>query len=184
LISQRKNQNMQDTDFRIRPAEPQDLPAILNIYNHVIATSTAVYTRDPVDLANRRQWFDERRGLGYPIHVAVDGGEVLGFASFGDFRGWWGYRFTVEHMVHVRDDCRGRGVGRALVESLFAPALALGKHSMIAGIDADNDGSILFHERLGFVKVAHLPEVGHKFGRWLDLILMQRLLDEPGAQRA
>ncbi|MDA5193738.1 GNAT family N-acetyltransferase [Govanella unica] len=171
-------------DLQVRAAAVRDLPDILAIYNYVIATSTAVYTCEPVDLANRRAWFEERGRSGYPVLVAEAGGEILGFASFGDFRAWWGYRFTVEHMVHVQDGCRGRGVGRALVEGLFAPALALGKHAMIGGIDADNAASIHFHERLGFSKVGHLPEVGHKFGRWLDLVFMQRILDTPGAPRA
>jgi phosphinothricin acetyltransferase len=119
------------------------------------------------------------------VLVAVAGSEVLGFASFGEWRGAWpGYRYTVEHSVHVRGDVRGRGVGRALLEALFPAALALGKHVMIGGIDAANDASIRFHARLGFERVACFREVGHKFGRWLDLIFMQRFLDPPGAPRA
>ena len=117
--------------------------------------------------------------------VATDsGGDVLGFA-FGDWRGAWpGYRYAVEHSVHVRNDVRERGIGRALVESLFPLALGLAKHVMIGGIDAANDASIRFHERLGFERVAHFREVGHKFGRWLDLVFMQRFLDQPGAIRS
>jgi len=84
----------------------------------------------------------------------------------------------------VRDDVRGQGVGRALVEALFPRALALGKHAMIGGIDAANDASIRFHERLGFERVAHFREVGHKFGRWLDLVFMQRFMDAPGTPRS
>ena len=116
--------------------------------------------------------------------VAADADEVVGFASFGEWRGTWpGYRYTVEHSVHVRRDRRGRGIGRRLVEALFPRAGELGKHVMIGGIDADNAGSIRFHERLGFERVAHFREVGHKFGRWLDLVFVQRLLDAPGAAR-
>jgi L-amino acid N-acyltransferase len=96
---------------------------------------------------------------------------------------WRGYRYTVEHTVHVRHDVRGRGVGSLLVETLFPRAMALGKHVMIGGIDAANDASIRFHERLGFERVAYFREVGHKFGGWLDLVFMQRFLDAPGAQR-
>ena len=102
---------------------------------------------------------------------------MAGFASFGDFRPWPGYRFTVEHSVHVRADCRGRGVGGALMTPLVARARDLGKHVMIAGVDAENLASQRFHERLGFVKVAHFREVGFKFGRWLDLVFLQRRLD-------
>ena len=108
--------------------------------------------------------------------MACDSSGVLGFSTFGDFRAWPGYRYTVEHTVHVRADRRGQGVGRRLVEALFPRAAALGKHMMIAGVDAANDASIRFHERLGFVRAAHLREVGYKFGRWLDLVLLQRPL--------
>jgi L-amino acid N-acyltransferase len=170
----------------VRAATDGDLPAILAIYNEVIATSTAVYALEPAALDERREWFSSRCAMGFPVVVAVDPPEdVLGFASFGEWRGAWpGYRYTVEHSVHVRHDVRGRGVGRALVEALFPRALALGKHVMIGGIDAANDASIRFHERLGFERVAHFREVGHKFGRWLDLVFMQRFLDPQGAWRA
>jgi len=169
----------------IRAASEDDLPEILAIYNDVIATSTAVYTCEPASLDERRAWFSTRRTQGFPVLVAADGGHVLGFASFGEWRGAWpGYRYTVEHSVHVRADVRGRGVGRALVEALFPAALALGKHVMIGGIDAVNEASIRFHARLGFEHVAYFHEVGHKFGRWLDLIFMQRFLDPRGSSRA
>jgi phosphinothricin acetyltransferase len=169
---------------RIRDATPEDLPAILEIFNEVIANTTAVYFLQPTTLDERRAWFDARRRAGYPVLVADDGGAVLGFASFGEFRGVWpGYRYSVEHSVHVRADSRGRGLGRLLIESLFEPARALGKHVMIGGIDADNAASLGLHEALGFVRVAHMREVGHKFGRWLDLVFVQRMLDAPGAAR-
>jgi L-amino acid N-acyltransferase len=169
----------------IRAASEADLPGILAIYNDVIATSTAVYTSEPATLDERRAWFSTRHAHGFPVLVAADRDQVLGFASFGEWRGAWpGYRCTVEHSVHVRADVRGRGVGRALVEALFPAALALGKHVMIGGIDAANDASIRFHARLGFERVACFREVGHKFGRWLDLIFMQRFLDPPGSSRA
>lgn len=168
----------------VRPATPADLPGLLAIYNEVIATSTAVYAIDPVDLAERRAWLDGRTSAGHPVLVAADGGDVLGFASFGDWRGAWpGYRHTVEHSVHVRADRRGTGLGRALVEALFPLAAGLGKHVMLGGIDADNAGSIRFHERLGFTPVAHFREVGRKFGRWLDLVFVQRWIDAPGTPR-
>jgi L-amino acid N-acyltransferase YncA len=172
--------------MEIRDALAGDLPAILAIYNQVIATSTAVYRDDPVDLANRRTWFDERRARGQPVLVASDAtsglpGGILGFASFGPFRDWPGYRHTVEHMVHVHAETRGRGVGRALIEALLARAQAMGLHVMIAGIDADNAGSIALHEKLGFEQSGHMREVGVKFGRWLDLVFMQkRLGNGPG----
>jgi len=120
---------------------------------------------------------------GYPVLVAEDASGVTGFASFGDFRPRPGYRFSVEHSVYVRDDRRGHGVGGALMAALLARATAMGKHVMIAGVDAENTASLRFHERLGFERVAHFREVGFKFGRWLDLVFLQRRLDRdrPGA---
>jgi len=170
----------------VRAATESDLPGILAIYNEVIANSTAVYALEPATLDERRAWYMSRSALGFPVVVATDpDDDVLGFASFGEWRGAWpGYRYTVEHSVHVRNDVRGRGIGRALVESLFPLALGLGKHVMIGGIDAANDASIRFHERLGFERVAHFREVGHKFGRWLDLVFMQRYLDAAGTTRS
>ena len=160
----------------IRDAREDDLPGLLAIYNDVIATSTAVYAEDPVTLENRRTWWQGRVEQGYPVLVAADATGVVGFASFGDFRAWPGYRFTVEHSVHVRADRRGTGVGSALMLPLITRGSALGKHVMIAGVDASNAGSLRFHERLGFEAVAHFREVGFKFGRWLDLVFLQRFL--------
>ena len=168
----------------VRPATIADLPGILEIYNEVVATSTAIYALQASTLDERRAWMDERADLGYPVLVAADKKKILGYSSFTDWRSaWGGYRFTIEHSVHVHVDARGRGIGAKLVKALFPFALHLGKHVMIGAIDAANAGSIRFHERLGFTRVAEFHEVGHKFGRWLDLAFMQRLLDEPGAPR-
>ncbi len=112
--------------------------------------------------------------------VAEDGGEVVGWAGLGDFRDtarWPGYRFTVEHSVHVRRDHWGRGTGRALLDALAARAQAAGKRVMVAAVDGDNRAAIGFHERIGFVQVGRLPGVGEKFGRRLDLVLLQRELE-------
>lgn len=111
----------------------------------------------------------------------VDGGDmvVVGFAAYGDFRGagrWPGYRFTVENTVHVAEQVWGAGAGRALMEALIATATEQGMHVMVAAIDSDNEVSIRFHEQLGFVVVGRMPEVGRKFDRWLDLVLMQLVL--------
>lgn len=160
--------------MEIRDAGAADLPGLLAIYNEVIATSTAVYSYVPATLEDRTEWWRARVTMGYPVLVASDESGVLGFSTFGDFRTWPGYRFTVEHSVHVRADCRGQGVGKELVKALFPRATALGKHVMIAGVDAANQASIRFHERLGFEQTGHLREVGHKFDRWLDLVFLQR----------
>ncbi len=165
----------------IRGATEADLPGILAIYNDVIATSDAVYTETPTTLDERRTWLAARRAANYPVLVAVSDGTpgedpVLGFASFGDFRPWPSYALSVEHSVHVRRDARGRGVGAALVRHLSDDARALGKHVMIGGIDAENAASIALHARLGFTEAGRLREVARKFGRWLDLVFMQRML--------
>jgi phosphinothricin acetyltransferase len=159
----------------IRDATEDDLPAILAIYNHVIAHATAVYTETPAPLEDRRAWLKARRAGGFPVLVADDAG-VIGFASFGDFRPWPGYAHTVEHSVHVAEAARGRGVGSTLVRRLIDEARARGKHVMIGGIDAANNASIALHRKLGFVEAGVLREVAQKFGRWLDLLFMQKML--------
>lgn len=159
----------------IRNATESDLPGILAIYNHVIATSNAVYTETPATLEDRQAWFAARRVANYPVRVAVEE-TLLGFASFGDFRPWQGYALSVEHSVFVHQDARGRGVGSALVQRLIDAANALGKHAIIGGIDAENAASIALHAKLGFVEAGRLHEVARKFGNWLDLVFMQRML--------
>ena len=167
----------------IRKARLNDLPAICAIYNDVIASSNAIFSDAPVTLVDRLAWFNDRLRKQYPLLVAEDETGVLGLATFGDFRSFPGYRYSVEHSVHVRADCRGRGIGAALVQALFQPARDLGKHVLIGAIDADNAASLRFHEKLGFSEVGRMPEVGRKGGRWLGLVFMQKILDEPGASR-
>ena len=162
--------------FAITAAARTQLAEVLTIYNEVIRTTTAVYSEEEVTLPNREAWFDAKAAEGFPVLVASDGTGVLGFGTFGAFRAWPGYRYTVEHTVHVRADRRGRGIGRALVLALLERAASMGKHVMIAGIDADNAASIGLHEALGFRVVGHFRQVGFKFGRWLDLKFLERLI--------
>ncbi|QEL57094.1 GNAT family N-acetyltransferase [Chromobacterium paludis] len=165
--------------MQIREANLEDLAAILDIYNEVIATTTAVYNDDPLTPGEFAVWFQDRTAAGYPVLLAEeDDGRVLGFSSFGDFRTRPGYRFTVEHSVHLTADARSKGIGTALVQALFPRAKAMGKHTMLGAVDADNEASIRFHEKLGFVQVGRLPQVGFKFGRWLDLVYLQRFIDD------
>ena len=160
--------------FAISPAVRTQLAEILAIYNEVIRNTTAVYSDDEVTLSNRETWFEAKAAGGHPVLVAHDDSGVLGFATFGEFRAWPCYRHSVEHSVHVRADCRGRGVGRALILALLEAAASVRKHVMIGAIDADNTVSIGLHQSLGFQPVGHLHEVGFKFGRWLDLKFLQR----------
>ena len=158
-------------------ASRRDLPQILHIYNEVIRNSTAVYSEEEFTPARGETWFDAKTDHGYPVIVVRDPSGIAGFGTFGEFRAWPCYRHSVEHSVHVRADRRGQGIGRALVLDLLARAAASSKHVMIAGIDADNAVSIGLHRSLGFAAVGHFHEVGFKFGRWLDLVFMQRILD-------
>jgi phosphinothricin acetyltransferase len=162
--------------FSISAAARAQLPEIRDIYNEVIRNSTAVFSDVEVTLENREAWLDAKRVAGFPVLAAADDSGVVGFGTFGEFRSWPGYRYSVEHSVHVRADCRGRGVGRSLVQALLAEAARMQKHVMIAGIDAKNVTSISLHEKLGFQTVGELKEVAFKFGRWLDLKFMQRLI--------
>ncbi len=169
----------------VRDAGVSDLDAIRGLYNALVLTTTTAWTETEQTADERAAWFARQSQQGYPVLVADDGGDVVGFAAYGDFRGagkWPGYRYTVEHTIHVREDQWGRGVGRRLLAELTTRALANGVHVMVGAIDSANTASIAFHERLGFVEVARMPEVGRKFGTWLDLVLMQRVLD-PGAER-
>src|SRR5215467_7456066 len=127
-------------------ATEPDLEGLLGIYNEVIANSTAVFATLPVTLDERRRWWQARTAQGYPVLIARDEHGVAAFGSFNDFRAWPGYRFTVEHTLHVRADARGRGIGTQLLRVLIERAHSLGKHVMIAGVDADNAASIRFHE--------------------------------------
>lgn len=162
--------------FDIRACVRADLAAVLDIYNEVIRNSTAVFSDEPVTLENRESWLASKSAAGHPALVACDHSGVLGFATYGDFRTWPGYRYTVEHSVHVAAGHRGRGIGGALIVRLIEHAAASGKHAMIAGIDAANAGSLRLHARLGFQEAGTLHEVAFKFGRWLDLKFLERLI--------
>ena len=161
----------------IRAAGEADLPAILAIHNHAVLHTTAIWSVHPADLANRQAVLAERQAKGYAFLAAIEGDVLLGYATFGDFRPHDGYFKTVEHSIYVHPDHQRRGVARALMLPLIEAARQIGKHAMLGGIDAANAGSIALHEALGFEKVGLLPQVGFKFGRYLDLMFMQKMLD-------
>jgi L-amino acid N-acyltransferase len=161
----------------IRDAEEADLEAIRAIYNAAVADTTAIWNEVLVDLDDRRRWWTARRAAGFPVLVAEIGGRVAGYGSFGDFRAFDGYRHTIEHSVYVGTDFRRRGAARALMIALEERARGLGKHAMVAGIEAGNTASIALHRDLGFTEAGVLPQVGRKFDRWLDLAFLVKLLD-------
>jgi phosphinothricin acetyltransferase len=168
---------MRASEIAIRDAREGDLSVILAIYNDVVATTTASYDYDPRTPEAQVQWFAAKQAAGYPVLVADRGGEVVGFASYGAFRAWAGYRHTVEHSIHVKAGQRRQGIGRALLVPLIERAKGQGYHVMIGGIDADNAASLALHADLGFTECARMREVGRKFDRWLDLVFVQRMLD-------
>jgi L-amino acid N-acyltransferase len=164
---------------RIRDADQDDVAAISALYNATVSTTTVAWTEEHESVATRQEWFRKQRTADHPVLVAETDHRVIGFASYGEFRNatkWPGYRFTVEHTIHIDAAHQGAGVGGALLEALVERAAAAGLHVMIGAIDGENDGSIRFHERHGFVEMARLHEVGFKFDRWLDLVLVQRTL--------
>ncbi|KQB52035.1 acetyltransferase [Pseudomonas endophytica] len=167
--------------YVIRDAVPADLPAIREIYNDAVLNTLAIWNEQTVDLDNRQQWFDARQAQGYPILVIVDHADVaLGYASFGDWRPFEGFRHTVEHSVYVHPEQRGKRLGPQLLAALIERAKVCNKHVMVAAIESGNAASIHVHKRLGFVTSGHMPQVGIKFGNWLDLTFMQLML-KPGA---
>ena len=160
-------------DLLIRDAVEADLPVIMEIYNDAVANTTAIWNEVLVDLDNRRAWLNARRERGFPVIVATIDGAVAGYASYGDWRAFDGYRHTVEHSVYVHREARGGGIGKRLMQELIARAASNGVHVMIAAIESENTASIALHERLGFRVAGKFSEVGTKFGRWLDLTCME-----------
>jgi len=158
----------------VRPATPDDLPALTSLYNDLGVATTASYDLAPVGQDERADWLRQHSEHGWPVLVAEDNGEVIGYAAYGAFRPKAGYDATVEHSVYVRDP--GHGVGRALMMALIETAQAGGVHAMVCLVDDENTASIAFHEHLGFVTVGTLPEVGRKFGRWLNLVMQVKIL--------
>ena len=160
----------------VRDAGEADLPAILEIYNAAVLNETSIWNDDVSDLADRRAWWQARTAQGFPVYVADVDGAVSGYGTFGEFRANQGYRFAVEHSIYVPATAQRRGIGSVLLTRLIAEARRTNKHAMVGGIASDNVGSIALHQRFGFVETGRLPQVGFKFGRWLDLVFMQKLL--------
>ena len=153
---------------------------ILAILNESIENSTALYDYHPRPLSAMDAWFDAKERGAYPVIGAVDAsGRLLGFASYGPFRAWPAYKYSIEHSLYVAHGHRGRGIGRVLLGGILERARAQEYHNVIGGIDADNATSIALHERFGFERCGLIRHAGFKFGRWLDLVFYQKLLDAP-----
>ncbi|MEN9903658.1 MAG: hypothetical protein RLZZ555_223 [Pseudomonadota bacterium] len=154
--------------------------AILAIFNDAILNSTALYDYQPRTMPNMVTWFEAKRNGDFPVIGLEDSqGKLLAFGSYGTFRAFPAYKYSVEHSVYVHPDHRGQGLGRIILQELIAAARRNDLHALIGAIDASNAGSIALHERMGFRHVGTLPQVGFKFGRWLDLAFYQLLLETP-----
>ncbi|MHA7774920.1 GNAT family N-acetyltransferase [Roseibium sp. M-1] len=163
--------------MKIRNAEPGDIPALLAIYNQAVRETTAAWTNIEETLDDRLTWYEGRIRDGLPVLVALsDAGDVQGFASFGPFRPREGYRLTAEHSVYVDPGVHGRGIGALLLSELIGIAKVSGLHLLVGVVDGENAASIALHRKLGFEVTGRLPEAGTKFGRWLDLVLLTKVL--------
>jgi phosphinothricin acetyltransferase len=169
----------------IRPATHADLPAILEIYDWAVLNTTATNDYDPHTLDLRLAWFESHMRENYPVFVAEnESGAVVGWSSLSKYKERTGYRFAAEDSVYVAPDYHGQGIGTQLVPLLIESARALGFHTIVAGIDSENEASLRLHARFGFERAAHFREIGYKFERWLDVVYVQLILPEsPNAGR-
>ncbi|PQO35289.1 GNAT family N-acetyltransferase [Blastopirellula marina] len=154
--------------------------AILEIFNDAIVNSTALYDYHPRPIESMVNWFATKQAGKFPVLGVVDeGGKLMGFASYGIFRPFPAYKYTVEHSVYIHKDHRGKGLGLMLMQRLIELAQQNDLHVMVGGIDLSNVGSIRLHEKLGFEHSGTIRQAGYKFGRWLDLGFFQLVLQTP-----
>jgi L-amino acid N-acyltransferase len=155
-------------------------PAILEIFNEAIAHSTALYDYQPRSIESMVTWFQTKATGNFPVIGAVnDHNQLLGFASYGTFRAWPAYKYSIEHSVYIHHNHRRQGIGKALMEQLITTASEQQYHVMVGGIDQTNTSSIALHSQLGFTHAGTIHQAGFKFGRWLDLAFYQLLLTTP-----
>ena len=157
----------------VRSANCKDAEAIAALVNPIIRDTAITFTTAEKDVDALREAISAADGA---YHVAELDGDVVGYATYFQFRGGPGYAHTMEHSIALKPEARGSGAGRALMSAIEAHAKARGTHSLIAGVSAENPAGVAFHAAVGFREIAVLPQVGRKFGRWMDLVLMQKLL--------
>jgi L-amino acid N-acyltransferase len=163
----------------IRLAGCDDMNAILEIYNEAIMNTTAIYDYKPHTLEDRLAWYDKKMKEDFPVLVFEENHVVIGFATFGPFRAWPAYQYTVEHSVYVHEKHRGKGIGTQLLGELMRILNERGYATIVAGIDGNNEGSKIMHEKLGFTYSGTIRKAGYKFGKWLDLCFYQYELRGP-----
>lgn len=162
--------------MNVRPAGPPDIPAILALWNPVIRDTAITFSSEEKTPESLSSLITARRTAGQEFLICEADGVLLGFATYGQFRGGNGYARAMEHTILLAEAARGRGIGRRLMAAIEDHARAGGAHTLFAGVSGDNPAGVAFHQSIGFQTIARIPEVGHKFGRWLDLILMMKFL--------
>lgn len=167
---------MHHEQISVRRATEADLGVINDIYNHYVQHSICTYQEDPEPMEGRQQWFRHHEGK-HPVIVAEANGIIVGWGSLSAYHVRSAYRRTVENSVYVHHEHHRRGIGSVLLQDLIQRARQLDHHAIIAGIDAEQAGSIALHAKFGFQKVGHLRQIGYKFNRWLDVIYMELILD-------
>ena len=163
-------------DITIRRADVGDLPAITDIYNEAILTTTATFDTEPKELADRRHWFDSH-GERHPVLVALLDGNVVGWTSLSKWSDRCAYDGTAETTFYVKSEFRGKGIGRLLKSKIISEARRIGYHSLIARVAEESTASLHLNQEFGFVMVGTLREVGRKFGRLLDVHILQKMLN-------
>lgn len=164
--------------LEIRKATLNDLPTIMEIYNHAIVHTYSLWIDKPVDLDNRITWFNEKESAKFPIFVATLDDAIVGYSTYGLWRPFGGYEHSREHSVYVKDGIYGKGIGTQLLSHLITYAKADNVHVLVAAIEANNFASINVHHKLGFINRGTLPQVGLKYGKWQDLTYMTLQLDQ------
>lgn len=163
----------------IRQATPRDVMDILHIYNDAIVNSTAVYAYKAQTFEDRKSWYEQKKAEGYPVLVYELDNRAVGFATFGPFRAWPAYKYSIEHSIYVDKEYRKKGIGASLMKELIALAKEREYMTLIAGIDAANEKSIALHKSFGFVHSGTIKKAGYKFNKWIDLAFYQLELNGP-----
>jgi phosphinothricin acetyltransferase len=164
-------------EIRVRPALRSDLPRITEIYNYYVVNTPITFDLEPVRAEERGHWFDEHSdGARYRLFVAEEGTRVLGYAGTSRFRDKAAYDTSVETTIYCAAEATGRGIGTLLYRALFESVQNEDVHRLLAGITIPNDASVRLHERFGFTRMGVYSEVGRKFGRYWDVLWMERPL--------
>jgi L-amino acid N-acyltransferase YncA len=162
--------------MKIRDATLEDAEAIRAIYNDAVLNTTAVFDYTAREPQAQRDWLQMKAEQNLPVLVAVDGNTVVGYSSYGQFRPWPAFLYTVENAIYIAPDRRGQGIGQKLLAAIVDAAAKNGRRTMVAAITAENAASLHLHEKLGFERTGLIRDSGWKFERWLDLVFLQRML--------